>query len=98
MITVEEMAVFCKRKGFVYQNSEIYGGMAGFFDYGPLGAELKKNIKDSWWKLHVQDREDIVGIDGSIITHPNVWVASGHVSNFQDLMLECAKCGEKVRA
>ncbi len=97
-ISMDDMAIFCKKKGFVFPNSEIYGGMAGFFDYGPLGAELKKNLKDAWWKFHVQDRDDIVGIDGSIITHPKVWEASGHVANFEDIMLECSKCGEKVRA
>lgn len=95
---IEEMAVFCRSKGFIFVNSEIYGSMKGFFDYGPLGAELKKNLKDAWWKYHVQDREDVVGIDGSIITHPKVWVASGHAANFQDLLLECTKCDEKVRA
>jgi glycyl-tRNA synthetase len=97
-ITIDEMATFCKRKGFVFTNSEIYGGMAGFFDYGPLGCELKKNLKDAWWKYHVHNRTDVVGIDGSIITHPKVWEASGHVANFEDLMLECSKCGEKLRA
>jgi glycyl-tRNA synthetase len=97
-LTIDEMATFCKSKGFIYNNSEIYGGMKGFFDYGPLGSEMKKNLKDAWWKFHVQDREDIVGIDGSIIAHPKVWEASGHVANFQDLMLECTKCGEKFRA
>ncbi|MCB9358809.1 glycine--tRNA ligase [Candidatus Woesearchaeota archaeon] len=94
----DDMATFCRAKGFIYTNSEIYGGMKGFFDYGPLGSEMKKNLKDAWWKFHVQDREDIVGIDGTIITHPKVWEASGHVANFEDLMLECTKCGEKVRA
>jgi glycyl-tRNA synthetase len=97
-INIDEMAVFCKQKGFVFPNSEIYGGLSGFFDYGPLGVELKNNIKQSWWKYHVQSRSDIVGIDGSIITHPKVWVASGHVANFEDLMLECSKCGTKARA
>ncbi len=97
-ITIDEMATFCKKKGFVFQNSEIYGGLSGFFDYGPLGSEMKKNIKDLWWKYHVQQREDIVGIDGAIITHPKVWLASGHLENFQDLLLECSKCHNKVRA
>ncbi|MAG15798.1 glycine--tRNA ligase [Candidatus Woesearchaeota archaeon] len=97
-LTIEELAVFCKRKGFVYQNSEIYGGMSGFFDYGPLGAELKNNIKAEWWKTHVRQRADVVGIDGSIITNPKVWQASGHVENFTDLMLNCVKCGHKERA
>jgi glycyl-tRNA synthetase len=97
-LTIDEMATFCKRKGFVYPNSEIYGGMAGFFDYGPLGSEVKNNLKQNWWKVHVQSRDDVVGIDGSIITHPTVWVASGHVGSFADLMLTCTKCKEKIRA
>ena len=96
--TIEELAVFCKRKGFVYPNSEIYGGMSGFFDYGPLGVELKNNIKTDWWKTHVHQRADVVGMDGSIITNPKVWEASGHVENFTDLMLGCVKCGHKERA
>jgi glycyl-tRNA synthetase len=96
--SIDDVAVFCKKKGFVYQNSEIYGGMAGFFDYGPLGVELKNNLKQEWWKKHVTVREDVVGIDGSIIAHPKVWVASGHVGCFADLMLTCTKCKEKIRA
>ncbi len=97
-LTVEELTTFCKRKGFVYQNSEIYGGLSGFFDYGPLGVELKNNIKQQWWKAHVQSRQDVAGIEGSIITHPKVWEASGHVANFTDIMADCSKCGNKVRA
>ena len=97
-LTIGDMAVFCKRKGFVYPNSEIYGGISGFWDFGHLGVELKNNIKSEWWKFHVQGREDIVGIDGSIITHPKVWEASGHVENFEDIMLTCSKCKEKIRA
>lgn len=97
-LTIEELATFCKRKGFVYPNSEIYGGLSGFFDYGPLGVELKNNIKQEWWKAHVQSRADIVGIDGSIITHPKVWEASGHVANFADIMAKCGKCGHTGRA
>ena len=97
-LTIEDMAVFCKRKGFVYPNSEIYGGFSGFWDFGHLGVELKNNIKNQWWKFHVQSREDIVGIDGSIITHPKVWEASEHVESFEDLMLTCSKCKEKIRA
>jgi glycyl-tRNA synthetase len=97
-ITIDEMATFCKKKGFVYQNSEIYGGMTGFFDYGHLGVEMKNNLKSSWWKTFVSQREDVVGIDGSIIAHPKVWVASGHVGCFADLMLTCSKCKEKIRA
>ncbi len=97
-LSIEDMATFCKKKGFVYPSSEIYGGFSGFFDYGHLGVELKNNIKSEWWKFHVQSREDIVGIDGSIITSPKVWEASGHVQNFEDLMLICSKCKEKIRA
>jgi len=97
-LSIEDMAVFCKRKGFVYPNSEIYGGFSGFWDFGHLGVELKNNIKAEWWNYHVKQRNDIVGIDGSIITHPKVWQASGHVENFEDVMLTCAKCKEKVRA
>jgi len=97
-LSIEDMAVFCKRKGFVYPSSEIYGGLSGFWDFGHLGVELKNNIKDEWWKYHVQSRRDIVGIDGSIITHPKVWQASGHVANFSDLMLTTKKSKTKVRA
>ena len=97
-LTIDNMAVFCKSKGFVYPTSEIYGGVAGIFDYGPLGSEMKNNLKQAWWKFHVQDREDVVGIDGSIITHPKVWVASGHVENFEDVLIECKKCKERFRA
>jgi glycyl-tRNA synthetase len=97
-LTIEEMNVFCKRKGFVYPNSEIYGGLAGFWDFGHLGVELKNNIKKEWWRYHVQGRSDIVGMDGSIITHPKVWEASGHVANFSDLMLTTKKSKTKIRA
>ncbi len=97
-ISVEEMSAFCKKKGFVYPNSEIYGGLSGFFDFGHLGVELKNNIKREWWNYHVRQRDDIVGIDGSIITNPKVWEASGHVGNFADLMISCGKCKSKYRA
>lgn len=97
-ISIEEMAVFCKKKGFVYPAAEIYGGLSGFFDFGPLGVELNNTIKASWWKKFVQDREDIIGIDGSIVTHQKIWEASGHLSGFSDLMIVCSKCRHKVRA
>lgn len=96
-ITIEELAVFCKRKGFVYPSGEIYGSLAGFWDFGPLGVELKNNVKKEWWKFHVHAREDIVGIDGAIITNPKVWEASGHVSNFVDVAVVCRKCGHKTK-
>ena len=96
-ITIDEMASFCKRKGFVYPSSEIYGGIAGFYDFAHLGVELKNSIKQEWWKTFVQQRDDVVGIDGSIITHPLVWKASGHVGGFTDVLVGCSKCGSKFR-
>jgi glycyl-tRNA synthetase len=91
-ISVEDMAVFCRRRGFVYQSGDIYGGMAGFWDFGSLGVEMKNNLKKSWWDFHVFQREDMVGIDGSIITHPKVWEASGHTESFSDIFVVCKKC------
>lgn len=91
-ISVEDLARFCKRKGFVYPSGEIYGGFAGFWDYGHLGVELKNNIKKQWWDFHVNQREDVVGIDGSIITHPKTWKASGHIDSFSDIFVVCKKC------
>jgi len=93
-ISIEDLAIFCKRKGFVYQSGEIYGGLAGFWDFGHLGVELKNNIKKEWWNSHVNQREDIVGIDGSIMTHPEVWKASGHVDSFIDYRVRHKKTGE----
>ncbi len=87
-----------KRKGFVYQNSEIYGGIQGFYDYGPLGVELKNNIKQEWWYEMVLKRDDVYGIDGAIITHPKVWEASGHVEGFTDPLVDCKKCKKRFRA
>ena len=91
-LSVEEMASFCKRKGFVYPSAEIYGGLAGFWDFGHIGVELKNNIKNEWWNFFVRQREDVVGIDGSIITNPKVWKSSGHVDSFSDILVVCKKC------
>lgn len=96
-ITIEEMTNFCKRRGIVYPTAELYGGLAGFWDFGPIGCEIKKNIKDEWWKFHVHEREDIAGIDGAIITNPKVWEASGHVENFCDYAVVCKKCKHKFK-
>ena len=96
-ISVEEMAMFCKRKGFVYASGEIYGGFAGFWDFGNLGVELNNNLKNEWWKSHVTQRADIVGIDGSIITNPEVWKASGHVDRFIDIAVINKKTKEKFK-
>jgi glycyl-tRNA synthetase len=95
---IEDIFTYCKKKGFVFQTSDIYGGMAGFFDYGPLGVELKNSIKQSWWQRFVKNREDVVGIDGSIISNPKVWEASGHVAGFSDLLVECTGCHARLRA
>ena len=91
-INIDELANFCKRKGFVYPSGDIYGGFAGFWDFGHLGVELNNNLKNEWWRFHVSQRKDIVGIDGSIITHPQVWKASGHVDSFNDVFVVCKKC------
>ena len=96
-LNIEGMATFCKAKGFIYPTAELYGGLAGFFDFGHLGSELKNNMKQHWWRHFVQSREDVVGIDASIITNPKVWKASGHVDCFEDVMVECSKCNARVR-
>ena len=83
-ITIEELANFCKSKGFVFRSSDIYGGFAGFWDFGPLGVELFKNLKKDWWNFFVHQREDMLGMDASIISHPTTWKASGHVDGFTD--------------
>lgn len=90
--SIDELTSFCKRKGFVYPSGEIYGSVAGFWDFGNLGVELKNNIKKQWWNFHVQQREDMAGIDGSIITNPKIWEASGHVASFSDVSVRCRKC------
>ena len=94
---MEKIVALCKRRGFVFPNSEIYGGLASAYDYGPLGVELKNNIKRLWWKYFVHDREDMVGLDGGIILSPKVWEASGHVANFTDPLVECKKCHQRFR-
>ena len=96
--TLEALASLCKRRGFIYHSSEIYGGMPGFWDYGPLGCELKNNIKQSWWQFTVRSREDVVGLDATIIMHPRIWKASGHLDTFSDPMSMCKDCKKLVRA
>lgn len=98
MDMMQKIVSLCKRKGFVYPNSEIYGGIQGFYDYGPLGAELQNNIKRVWWKWMTQLHEDVYPINGAIITHPKVWEASGHVQNFTDPLVDCKKCHKRFRA
>lgn len=94
---MEKIVSLCKRRGFIYQGSEIYGGLAGTWDYGPMGVELKNNIKSLWWKMFVQERDDMYGMDAAILMHPKVWEASGHVSGFSDPLVECTKCKKRFR-
>ncbi len=95
---MEKIVSLAKRRGFIFQSSEIYGGIGGFWDYGPLGAELKRNLRDTWWRTMTRDREDVVGLDATIIMHPSIWKASGHVDTFADLMRECTLTNKRVRA
>jgi glycyl-tRNA synthetase len=95
--TIEKVVNLAKRRGFIFPSSEIYGGLSAAYDYGPLGVELKNNIKKAWWKMFVTDRMDMVGLDASIIMHPKVWEASGHVDNFSDPLVDCKKCHKRFR-
>ena len=95
---MDKLVSLCKRRGYIFQSSEIYGGINACYDYGHLGVELKKNIKAFWWKEMVQMREEIVGIDSSIIMHPGIWEASGHVEGFTDPLVDCKKCKKRFRA
>jgi glycyl-tRNA synthetase len=95
---MEKIASLSKRRGFIFQSSEVYGGLNGFWDYGPLGAELKRNIKDCWWRSMTQLRDDVVGLEASIIMHPRIWEASGHTSTFSDLMVDCLLTKKRFRA
>src|ERR1700731_2251132 len=87
--SMEKIVSLCKRRGFIFQSSEIYGGLNGAWDYGPLGVELKRNLKNYWWRVMVHERGDVVGMDGSILMNRAVWKASGHEDTFTDLMREC---------
>jgi glycyl-tRNA synthetase len=95
---MDAIVSLCKRRGFIFQGSEIYGGLAGTWDYGPLGVALKHNIKNLWWKRFVDDRDDMFGVDAAILMNQNVWKASGHVSSFSDPLVECKKCKHRFRA
>jgi glycyl-tRNA synthetase len=94
---MEKIVSLCKRRGFIYQSSEIYGGINGFWDYGPLGTELKRNVRELWWRSLTQEREDVVGLDATIIMHPQIWRASGHTDTFADPMSTCRHCKKLVR-
>src|SRR6266576_7023249 len=94
---MDKIVSLCKRRGFIFQSSEIYGGLNGAWDYGPLGVELKRNLKNYWWRVMVHEREDVVGIDGAILTHPEVLTASGHVDGFSDPLIDCRSCKAHLR-
>ena len=98
MQRMEKIVSLCKRRGFIFQSSEIYGGLNGVWDYGPLGTELKNNLKQYWWQVTVRDRDDVVGLDGAILAHPAVLKASGHVDTFTDPMVDCRTCKARLRA
>ena len=97
-VTMEKIVSLCKRRGFVFQSSEIYGGLSSAWDYGPMGVELKKNIQNFWWKEMTQLHDNIVGLDAAIMMHPRVWEASGHVENFSDPLVDCKECKNRFRA
>src|SRR5688572_7887915 len=95
---MEKIVSLCKRRGFIFQSSEVYGGLNGCWDYGPLGVELKRNVKDYWWRVMVRERDDVVGMDGSILMSRAVWKASGHEETFSDPMVDCRTCKARLRA
>ena len=95
---MDRMVSLCKRRGFVFPSSEIYGGLGSTWDYGPLGAELKRNVKDAWWDAMVHQRDDVEGLDAAILMHPRVWETSGHVAHFTDPLVDCKTCKARFRA
>src|SRR5579864_9020547 len=95
---MDKIVALAKRRGFIYPGSEIYGGLANTYDYGPVGTELLRNIRNLWWKNFVQERDDIVGLDASLISHHKIWEASGHVAGFADAMIDCKNCKSRFRA
>ncbi|MDZ7374140.1 MAG: glycine--tRNA ligase [candidate division KSB1 bacterium] len=95
---MDKIVSLCRRRGFIFQSSEIYGGLDSCYDYGPLGVELKRNVKEAWWRAMVRERDDIVGLDAAILMHPKVWEASGHVEGFTDPLVDCKQCKRRFRA
>ena len=95
---MDKLVSLAKRRGYVFQSSEIYGGTGSVWDYGPLGVELKRNVKDAWWRAMVHERDDIEGLDAAILMHPKVWEASGHVAGFTDPLVDCRNCKKRFRA
>ncbi len=97
-VTMEKVVNLCKRRGIVFPTSDIYGGLGSTYDYGPLGVELKRNVKEAWWREMVQARSDVVGLDSAILQHPRTWEASGHLQNFTDPLVDCKACKHRFRA
>ena len=97
-VDMEKLVSLCRRRGFIFPSSEIYGGLSSCWDYGPLGVELKRNIKQAWWQAVVQERDDMVGMDTSILMHPQVWATSGHLEGFADSLVECKSCHQRWKA
>src|SRR3984893_19236875 len=95
---MEKVVGLCKRRGFIFPSAEIYGGFRSTYDYGPLGVNLLRNVKNAWWEAMVQRRDDVVGLDAAILSPPAVWEASGHLTNFTDPLVDCRKCKERWRA
>ncbi|MDX6621824.1 MAG: glycyl-tRNA synthetase, partial [Gaiellales bacterium] len=98
LATMDKIVALCKRRGFVFASSEIYGGLGSTYDYGHYGVLLKTNIKNEWWRAMLQERDDIVALDSAILQHPKTWEASGHLAGFTDPMVDCRKCGQRFRA
>src|SRR5579872_5297188 len=96
--TMDKIVALAKRRGFIYPGSELYGGLANTYDYGPMGAELLRNIRNLWWKIFVEKRDDIVGVDASLISHQRVWEASGHTAGFADALVDCKHCKLRIGA
>src|ERR1700693_3395693 len=98
MVTMEKIVALCKRRGFVFPSSEVFGGVGATYDYGHYGVLLKSNVKNEWWRAMLQERDDIVAIDSAILQHPRVWEASGHLAGFTDPLVDCRACGLRFRA
>ena len=97
-VTLDEIVALCKRRGFIFPSSEIYGGLGSTYDYGHYGVLLKNNVKAEWWRAMLTDRDDIVALDSAILQHPRVWEASGHLAGFTDPMVDCKTCKQRFRA
>ena len=97
-VSMEKIVSLAKRRGFIYPGSEIYGGLSGTWDWGPLGVELRNNVRNLWWRMFVQERNDMYGVDAAILMNSKVWEASGHVQGFADPLVECKKCKKRFRA